>query len=149
MNPGSCATCLRTTSTPWSIRVLDLTIMEKGSDDATWNTVGKMRGRVTTSCLRTVSSASIRVLSCVVIESLSRFSEWSKRYSMVSARIRLHSDHSQFTIHKTCTLPYHHQSMHVVPLYEEIQIHKQVASGDVEGRMLFPGERKGEVDGFK
>ena len=59
-----------------------------------------MRGRVTTSCLRIASSASIRVVSFCLIVAFCLFSEYSKRNSMVSARMRLHSDHSQFTISK-------------------------------------------------
>src|SRR5438270_685322 len=104
-----------------------------------------MRGRVTTSLSRTAFSALIRVVSCCLIVALRMFSEDSKRYSMASARICLHSDHSQFMISKRALLPYHHQSMHVLPVSEEIQLHNRVASGDVEGRMLFSGERKGEA----
>ena len=68
---------------------------------------------------------------------------------MTSARICLHSDHSQFTISKRALWPYHHQSMHVLPVSEEIQLHNRTASGDVEGCMLFSGEKKGEADGFE
>lgn len=41
--------------------------------------------------------------------------------------------------------------MHVLPVSEEIQVHchNKIASEDVEGCMLFSGQKKGEADEFE